>query len=107
MKLGLFEAFKAIQIGNLGLKVTNGSLRGLEKSAHRHHMYSKGRRINLMEESIMSIRWSTRRKTREEIEQENERQADAMEELEKALEQKKLEREAEERAKMPTFKRRF
>ena len=58
-------------------------------------------------ESIMSIRWSTRRKTREEIELENERQAEAMEELVKDLEQKKLEREAAERAKAPTFKRRF
>ena len=55
----------------------------------------------------MPIKWNTRRKTEEEIERENEAMADAVEELEKALERKKAELEAAERAKAPTFKRRF
>ena len=55
----------------------------------------------------MPIRWITRRKTEEEIERENEAMADAVEELKKALERKKAELEAAERAKAPTFKRRF
>ena len=55
----------------------------------------------------MPIKWNTRRKTEEVIERENEALADAVEELEKALERKKAELEAEERAKAPTFKRRF
>jgi len=55
----------------------------------------------------MPIKWNTRRKSEEELERENERQSDAIEELEKALERKKAELEAAERAKAPTFKRRF
>ena len=55
----------------------------------------------------MPIKWNTRRKTREEIERENEAQSEAIEELEKALKRKKAELEAAERAKAPTFKRRF
>ena len=55
----------------------------------------------------MPIKWNTRKKSEEQIERENEAMADAVEELEKALEQKKAELEAEEKAKAPTFRRRF
>jgi len=55
----------------------------------------------------MPVKWNTRKKSDEDRERENERQSDAIEELKKTLEQKKAEMEAEERAKAPTFKRRF
>jgi hypothetical protein len=55
----------------------------------------------------MPVKWNTRRKTEEQIERENEAMADAIEELGKDWERKKSEMEAAEKAKMPTFKRRF
>jgi hypothetical protein len=55
----------------------------------------------------MSIKWNTQRKTEDEQDRENEAMADVIEELAKAFERKKEEMGAAERAKAPTFKRRF